>query len=197
MKKALFLALLGMIGLWINAQAFAGHSSRGCFHCHQPHHAGDPNEPKDYGVPLWSTEQNADGLPTFTLYSSKTFDVLGTNIGQPDGPSRMCLGCHDGSYSHITAGSTAVLKAGGSGSVAPGVVHVRRGLGGEGSPRRTPRPVVQFRLRRDDYPGPAGQPEQGAVHLLPRCSRHQYWYVYAPVGRNGPCRNKQHVQGLP
>jgi hypothetical protein len=102
MKKVLFIALLGTIAVWISAQAFAGHSSRGCLRCHLPHHAGDPNEPKDYGVPLWSTMYNSDGLPTFTLYSSKTFDKLATDITQPDGAARLCLGCHDGSYSKIT-----------------------------------------------------------------------------------------------
>ena len=46
----------------------------------------------------WSTAQSADGLPTFTLYNSKSFDLLGVTITQPDGASKLCLGCHDGSY---------------------------------------------------------------------------------------------------
>ncbi|MHC4716598.1 MAG: cytochrome c3 family protein [Planctomycetota bacterium] len=76
----------------------AAHSDHGCFNCHVPHKAGDPTDPTVYGVPLWSTAQSADGLPTFNLYSSKTFDALGTDIGQPDGPTKLCLGCHDGTY---------------------------------------------------------------------------------------------------
>jgi hypothetical protein len=64
-----------------------------------PHHAGLPTDADaSWGVPLWSTAQTSDGLPVFNLYSSKGFDALGTDIGQPDGASMLCLGCHDGSY---------------------------------------------------------------------------------------------------
>ncbi|MFW6189152.1 MAG: cytochrome c3 family protein [Planctomycetota bacterium] len=77
----------------------AAHSDHGCSNCHVPHKAGTADDPDaSWGVPLWSTAQTSDGLPTFTLYSSETFDALGTDIGQPDGPSKLCLGCHDGSY---------------------------------------------------------------------------------------------------
>jgi hypothetical protein len=55
---------------------------------------------------------NSDGLPTFDKYTSKTFDKLGTDLGQPDGAARMCLGCHDGSYSKIGSTSTRLFKAG-------------------------------------------------------------------------------------
>jgi hypothetical protein len=112
MKKVLFLALLGTIGLWISAKAFAAHSERGCIRCHMPHHAGNPADPKAYGVPLWSTMYNADGIPEFTLYSSKTFTALETDITQPDGASKLCLGCHDGSYSRIGAGSKSRFGTG-------------------------------------------------------------------------------------
>ncbi len=47
---------------------------------------------------VWNSRHTADGVPTFTLYSSPSFDALRTDIGQPDGPSKLCLGCHDGSY---------------------------------------------------------------------------------------------------
>jgi len=91
-------ACIGMV-LWAGAGAYAAHSDHGCGNCHVPHKAADATDPDaSWGVPLWSTAQTADGLPTFTLYSSTTFDTLGTDIGQPDGPSKLCLGCHDGSY---------------------------------------------------------------------------------------------------
>jgi hypothetical protein len=84
--------------------AFAAHSDHGCSNCHVPHHAADPTDADaSWGVPLWSTAQTADGLPVFTLYSSKTFDALGTDITQPDGASKLCLGCHDGSYSYFAS----------------------------------------------------------------------------------------------
>ena len=81
------------------ANLYAGHSDHGCHNCHVPHKAGTEDDPEaSWGVPLWSTAQSADGLPTFNLYSSQTFDALNTDIGQPDGASKLCLGCHDGSY---------------------------------------------------------------------------------------------------
>ena len=91
------LVAVGVI-LLVGGVAQAAHSDHGCANCHVPHQAGDPTDPGAHGVPLWSNAQTADGLPTFTLYSSPSFDALGTDIGQPDGPSKLCLGCHDGSY---------------------------------------------------------------------------------------------------
>ena len=71
----------------------AAHSDFGCKSCHTPHHAG--NLP---GVPLWN---GSETTKTFTLYSSDTLDAT---PGQPDGPSKLCLSCHDGSLAAI-AGS--------------------------------------------------------------------------------------------
>lgn len=95
------LALLTCIGLvlWAGTAVHAAHSTYGCHNCHVPHKAALPtDENASWGVPLWSTVQTSDGLPTFTLYSSATFNALGTDITQPDGASKLCLGCHDGSY---------------------------------------------------------------------------------------------------
>ena len=75
----------------------AGHANFGCGECHVSHIARVAGS-----GPLWSTAYTAAGLPTFRLYSSATFDALGTDIGQPDGPSKLCLGCHDGSYAGFT-----------------------------------------------------------------------------------------------
>jgi len=41
----------------------------------------------------WSTRYDA-AVPLFRVYSSKTFDASGTDISQPDGSSRVCVGCH-------------------------------------------------------------------------------------------------------
>jgi hypothetical protein len=114
MRRVLFLAVLGTATLWCGVSwGTASHSDMGCSLCHVPHHAGDPNDPKAFGVPLWNSQYSAAGLPTFVLYSSKSFDTLGTDIGQPDGASRMCLGCHDGSYQATGgSGSPRVFLAG-------------------------------------------------------------------------------------
>ncbi len=102
MKKVL--GILAVAGLLIAASpALAAHSDHGCFNCHVPHNAGlEGDENASWGVPLWSTAQLEDAaIPTYTLYSSPLFDSLGTDIGQPDGASKLCLGCHDGTYSHM------------------------------------------------------------------------------------------------
>ena len=98
MRKTLICLAAVSVIFWAAGAVQAAHSDHGCHNCHLPHKSGDPTDPAAHGVPLWSDAQTADGLPTFTLYSSASFDALGTDIGQPDGPSKLCLGCHDGSY---------------------------------------------------------------------------------------------------
>jgi len=96
------ISLLTIAAVFVGADnLFAAHSDHGCGNCHVPHNAGDPTDPTQYGVPLWSNAQLGDGLPTYDLYSSHTFDALATDIGQPDGATKICLGCHDGSYTYM------------------------------------------------------------------------------------------------
>ncbi len=99
MKSQLIVGALAVAGLAfaMSGSSFAAHSDHGCFNCHVPHKSGDATDPDAYGVPLWSTEQLKDGLPTFDLYTSGSLDA--TDVSQPSGPSKLCLGCHDGSYS--------------------------------------------------------------------------------------------------
>ncbi len=58
-----------------------------CKPCHTPHHA----DTTVAGAPLWNHEVST---ATYTLYSSLTLDA--TDLGQPDGVSKLCLSCHDG-----------------------------------------------------------------------------------------------------
>src|ERR1035437_7739412 len=110
MKKALVCLLAAAVISWASPSVYAGvvgvdgHSARGCANCHVPHNAAKETDPAgSWGVPLWSTLQSLDDVGiTFTVYTSKTFDAMGSDIGQPNGSSKLCLGCHDGSYSHIT-----------------------------------------------------------------------------------------------
>ncbi len=55
-----------------------------CVVCHTPHHADNSVEP------LWNHEVTS---ATFTPYSSSSLDAT---VGQPDGNSKLCLSCHDG-----------------------------------------------------------------------------------------------------
>ncbi len=57
-----------------------------CVVCHTPHVQDYTGAPE----PLWNHEVTT---ATFTLYSSTTLDAT---VGQPDGYSKLCLSCHDG-----------------------------------------------------------------------------------------------------
>ena len=77
----------------------AGHENLKCDECHATH---KPDSVALQASGAWNTKNAEDALKTFTLYSSPSFDALNTDIGQPDGTSKLCLGCHDGSYKGIT-----------------------------------------------------------------------------------------------
>jgi hypothetical protein len=96
-KVTLILALAAVASFASNAMA--GSSKYGCDSCHTAHNAA-PETATEYGVPLWSNKQLDDqALPTYDLYTgSAKFQSLGITMGQPDGPSKLCLGCHDGTY---------------------------------------------------------------------------------------------------
>ncbi|NIA06636.1 MAG: cytochrome C [Actinobacteria bacterium] len=102
---------------FLNTTVYAAHSDFGCGDCHAPHRAGQANDAGAYGVPLWNTANTADGLPAFQLYSSRTLDAR--DISQPDGPSRLCLGCHDGSYESSKMPSQAIFEPGDLAKIHP------------------------------------------------------------------------------
>jgi predicted CXXCH cytochrome family protein len=58
-----------------------------CIVCHTPHNA----DTTVADSPLWNHEVT---VATYTLYASGTFDA--TDQTQPDGVSKLCLSCHDG-----------------------------------------------------------------------------------------------------
>ncbi len=58
-----------------------------CIVCHTPHNAN--NSVPD--SPLWNHSLSA--VTTYIMYSSSSMDA---GIGQPDGSSKLCLSCHDG-----------------------------------------------------------------------------------------------------
>jgi len=57
-----------------------------CIACHTPHNANTavPN------APLWNHEVT---VATYTVYASPSLDA---SLGQPNGISKLCLSCHDG-----------------------------------------------------------------------------------------------------
>lgn len=58
--------------------------TRICLFCHTPHNAA-PNSP------LWNKELNGE---VYTVYTSPTLKA--GPLGQPSGPTKLCLSCHDG-----------------------------------------------------------------------------------------------------
>jgi len=73
-----------------SAHDFSGknwnNTSEICIVCHTPHNA----DITVTGAPLWNHEVTTS---TFAVYNSATFDATS---GQPDGASKLCLSCHDG-----------------------------------------------------------------------------------------------------
>ena len=64
--------------------------SRICIFCHTPHAAVKLKYDPTYTGPLWNREEN---LAEYQPYVS---DTIAAAPGQPLGPSRLCLSCHDG-----------------------------------------------------------------------------------------------------
>jgi predicted CXXCH cytochrome family protein len=58
-----------------------------CIFCHTAHHSNG-------ATPLWN--HNLSGVTNYIVYSSSTLDALGLTVPQPNGSSRLCLSCHDG-----------------------------------------------------------------------------------------------------
>jgi len=72
-----------------SARIKAADEKRVCIFCHTPHHATLSSDP-EFSGPLWSREENGQ---IYTVYDSSTIVGLPR---QPQGPSRLCLSCHDG-----------------------------------------------------------------------------------------------------
>ncbi len=72
-------------------------TSQICKVCHIPHGANTATA----SAPLWNRNITA---ATFNLYSSLT---LNATMGQPDGVSKLCLSCHDGTIGLESFGSTS------------------------------------------------------------------------------------------
>jgi predicted CXXCH cytochrome family protein len=90
--------LVAMIGLALDSQAdiegsqhdFSDQGWAGgelCVVCHTPHGA----DTTVTEMPTWNHEVTS---ATYTLYSSPTLDAR--DVGQPNGVSKLCLSCHDG-----------------------------------------------------------------------------------------------------
>jgi predicted CXXCH cytochrome family protein len=92
MKIRKIILLIAVLAMAVPAPLWAAHTSGGCAGCHAAHNASSSAALEGITIPLWKGVL----APTtgFTPYTSTTLDA--TDVGQPDGDSRMCLSCHDG-----------------------------------------------------------------------------------------------------
>ncbi len=67
-------------------QSMSNTNGRICIACHTPHNA----DTQISDAPLWNHEIT---VASYTLYSTST---INSTINQPDGLSKLCLSCHDG-----------------------------------------------------------------------------------------------------
>ena len=72
-----------------------GAEQRVCIFCHTPHHATRLSD-QLYTGPLWNREENVDPFFYTPYVSSTLVATQGKPVIQPQGPSRICLSCHDG-----------------------------------------------------------------------------------------------------
>ncbi len=93
MQAGLLAVAVGIVAWALPSQTAQAHPEFGCHSCHVPHGAAS-----DVSVPLWNplhTETTLTGN-----YTSQTMDA---ETSAPDGASKLCLSCHDGTYDHVSA----------------------------------------------------------------------------------------------
>jgi predicted CXXCH cytochrome family protein len=76
-----------------------------CIVCHTPHNANTTV----LNAPLWNHALST--VATYTMYSSATMNSV---AGQPDGSSKLCLSCHDGTvalenFGGVTSGTNVMI----------------------------------------------------------------------------------------
>ena len=79
----------------------ASSEKNACVFCHTVHHAS--------GVtPLWNHSMSS--VSNYVVYSSARLDSLNLTIPQPNGASRLCLSCHDGTVAlgNVSSGAAQI-----------------------------------------------------------------------------------------
>jgi predicted CXXCH cytochrome family protein len=114
MKKIIVLMLLVVLVTPAFIMAANTHTATGTkgYHCKTCHtvHNSNPNAVTG-AIPLWAGNDPNYVAVSFTMYTTK---VHTTQATKPDGASKICMSCHDGSgtfdSSNITDGSNADLS---------------------------------------------------------------------------------------
>jgi len=79
--------------------------SDACVFCHTAHHANGE-------TPLWNHSMSS--VSNYVVYSSARLDALKLTIPQPNGSSRLCLSCHDGTVAlgNVSSGQAVAMQNG-------------------------------------------------------------------------------------
>jgi predicted CXXCH cytochrome family protein len=77
-----------------------------CVFCHTAHHANGE-------TPLWNHTMSS--VSNYVVYSSARFTNLNIIVQQPNGSSRLCLSCHDGTVAlgNVSSGAAQIQMQGG------------------------------------------------------------------------------------
>jgi predicted CXXCH cytochrome family protein len=92
-----------------------------CIFCHTVHHTTGQ-------TPLWSHAMSS--VSNYVIYSSPTMKAT---VGQPDGSSRLCLSCHDGTVAlgMVSCRSTPIPMEGSTTTLPPGPSNLGTDLSGD------------------------------------------------------------------
>jgi predicted CXXCH cytochrome family protein len=98
-----------------------------CVFCHTVHSANG-------ATPLWN--HSFSSVSNYIVYTSTTLDELGLTIPQPNGASRLCLGCHDGTVAlgSVSSRTTTIemqQNGAGIGTMPAGAANLGTDLSGD------------------------------------------------------------------
>jgi predicted CXXCH cytochrome family protein len=86
-----------------------------CIFCHTVHHSNGEQ-------PLWNHSMSS--VSNYVVYSSARLDSLNLTVPQPNGSSRLCLSCHDGTVALGDVGSGAIQMQSGVTTMPAGSANV-------------------------------------------------------------------------
>jgi predicted CXXCH cytochrome family protein len=95
-----------------------------CIFCHTAHHSNG-------ATPLWN--HNLSGVTNYVVYSSSTLEALGVTVPQPNGSSRLCLSCHDGTIAlgSVSSQTSPISMQNGTGAMPAGPNNLGTDLSGD------------------------------------------------------------------
>jgi predicted CXXCH cytochrome family protein len=95
-----------------------------CVFCHTAHHANGE-------TPLWNHTMSS--VSNYVVYTSARFTNLNITVPQPNGSSRLCLSCHDGTVAlgNISSGAAEIQMQNGVTTMPSGADNLGTDLSGD------------------------------------------------------------------